>query len=49
MTKAIGGQTNGNQAKRMYVLKAWFWYTIRCMKTRLGRAKSEIDEDVYLV
>ena len=49
MTKAMGEQANGNQARRVYVLKAWFWYTIECMRTRLGRAESGVDENMYLI
>ena len=27
----------------------WFWYTIRCMRARLERVESGVDEDIYLV
>ena len=30
-------------------LRLWFWYTIGYRKTWLGRAKSGVDKDVYLV
>ena len=29
--------------------RLWVWYTIRCIKARLGRVESRVDENVYLV
>ena len=28
--------------------RLWFWYTIECIRARLGRVKSEVDKKVYL-
>ena len=49
MIKAIGRQANSNQTWQVYVLKAWFWCTIRCMKLLAKKARPEVVKNTYLI
>ena len=49
MKKTKSGQADGNRTRQVYILKAWFWYTTKYIKARLGKAKSGVDKDMYQV
>ena len=42
--RLIATRLNGYTSWRL-----WFWYTIECMKARLGRVKSGVDKEIYLL